>query len=117
MPKVNLRSFKFPVVSFDEVIITSISVSKADLDNPEPRSFYADCLINGEETQVTVSGLPAAEFQKWASMPPVPVKVQTELHFGEYNGRVSVRFHVPALLGYSDMMNNLIASGNGKQPK
>lgn len=117
MPKVNARNMKYPIVLFEEFIVTSVSVSEKDTGNPEPRSFYVDCIINGEETQVSISGLPASEFEKWAGMPPFPVRVQAEIHFGEYNGRVSVRLHVPALLGYAESVAGLIASGNGKQPK
>lgn len=117
MPRVNVRTMRYPVVEFGEVIVTGVSVSAADVDNPAPRSFYVDCIVNGEETQVSVSGLPEAEFAKWCNLPPVPVVVKTELHFGEYNGRPSVRWHTPALLGYAESLNTIIQSGNGKTAK
>lgn len=119
MPKISSASSQEKRIVIDvEMVVRSLSVSEADKDNPAPKSFYVACMINEEETQISVSGFEGrpAEFQKWVNLPKgLPVIVRAELHFSEYQGKPGIRFHQPQIQGVPEWVSHYIQpNANGK---
>lgn len=97
-----------------EMVIRGVSVSQADKNSDAPKSFYVSCMVNEEETQVTISGFEGRpeEFQKWVKLPRgLPVLVRAELHFSEYQGKPGIRFHLPQILGVPDWLSHYTTNG------
>lgn len=120
MPQVKRGTHQPLVVVFDEVLVTGISISRKDADSgvKAPKYFYLDCIINGDKTQVTVTGLDEAGFNQWCSIPPLPLKVQTELRFGSFTNedgtKANITFHQPHIMGMADSAAAFITP-NGKK--
>lgn len=113
MPRIASKNQKTIIIDC-EMVVRSVSTSEADKNNDAPRSFYVSCMINEEETQISITGFEGnvAEFKKWCELPRgLPVLVRTELHFSEYQGKPGIRFHTPQILGVPDWLSHYTTNG------
>lgn len=120
MPNVTRESNTKQIIIDMDMVIRRISVSEADKNNPAPRTFYCACMINGEETNVSISGFEdnPAEFEKWASLPKgMPFKVRAELHFSEFQGKPGIRLHIPQIMGVPQWLTDMVSAANGNAKK